>query len=78
MGGAIVGSVSPGPSADKQRVTGANRMPVPTTDVVPLVRCKADAVRRSADSTLPHRQSAVLNRNRNASSEPTITSQVAR
>jgi hypothetical protein len=59
----------PRPCADKQRVTGRTALPVPTTDVVPLVRCKADAVRRSADSTLPHRQSAVLNHNRNAPGE---------
>lgn len=34
MGGVIVGSVAPGPSADKQRVTGRTALPVPTTDVV--------------------------------------------
>jgi hypothetical protein len=34
MGGVIVGSVSPGPSADKQRVTGRTALPVPTTKVV--------------------------------------------
>jgi len=34
MGGAIVGSVAPGPSADKQRVTGRTALPVPTTKVV--------------------------------------------
>jgi len=34
VGGVIVGSVSPGPSADKQSVTGRTALPVPTTKVV--------------------------------------------
>ena len=37
--GAIVGSVHRGPCADKQRVTGRTAPPVPTTSVVPLIRC---------------------------------------
>jgi len=37
--GAIVGSVHRGPCADKQRVRGRTAPPVPTTSVVPLIRC---------------------------------------
>ena len=37
--GAIVGSVHRGPCADKQRVMGRTAPPVPTTSVVPLIRC---------------------------------------
>src|SRR5260221_1426730 len=37
--GAIVGSVHRGPCADKQRVKGRTAPPVPTTSVVPLIRC---------------------------------------
>jgi hypothetical protein len=37
--GAIVGSVDRGPCADKQRVRGRTAPPVPTTSVVPLIRC---------------------------------------
>jgi hypothetical protein len=37
--GAIVGSVHRGPCADKQRVRGRTAPPVPTTSVVPRIRC---------------------------------------
>jgi hypothetical protein len=37
--GAIVGSAHRGPCADKQRVRGRTAPPVPTTSVVPLIRC---------------------------------------
>src|SRR5947208_12983999 len=37
--GAIVGSVHRGPCADKQRLRGRTAPPVPTTSVVPLIRC---------------------------------------
>jgi hypothetical protein len=37
--GAIVGSVDREPCADKQRVRGRTAPPVPTTSVVPLIRC---------------------------------------
>jgi hypothetical protein len=37
--GAIVGSIHRGPCADKQRVKGRTAPPVPTTSVVPLIRC---------------------------------------
>src|SRR5690348_10967404 len=37
--GAIVGSVHREPCADKQRVRGRTAPPVPTTSVVPLIRC---------------------------------------
>src|SRR5260221_14666988 len=37
--GAIVGSVHRGPCADKQRGKGRTAPPVPTTRVVPLIRC---------------------------------------
>src|SRR5438067_2201613 len=37
--GAIVGSLHRGPCADKQRVRGRTAPPVPTTSVVPLIRC---------------------------------------
>ena len=35
----IVGSVVLRPCADKQRLIGRTALPVPTTTVVPLVRC---------------------------------------
>src|SRR6266446_10915090 len=37
--GAIVGLVHREPCADKQRVKGRTAPPVPTTPVVPLIRC---------------------------------------
>ena len=35
----IVGSVLPRPCADKQKIKGLTALPVPTTMVVPLIRC---------------------------------------
>jgi len=62
MDGVIVGSVSPGPSADKQRVTGRTALPVPTTKVV-LWSDVSEAVRRTPiGNHFAARASDVLNR----------------